>query len=347
MIDLQSLLSPVSSEEPSGPNLEYDASFQALERIAQFKPEQQMGDTVVPAEEPDWREVGTAAEALLATTKDLRVGNQLCKAELRMNGYVGLAQGLGLMRGLVEQFWPTVHPQLDPDDDNDPTLRVNLLAELCDQGTYLNWLRLAPLVVARGLGSFNLRDVLVASGELPAPANVEGLPDAATLAGAFSGAELDQLRATVAAAREARQHVIDIEALVTDQVGAGQAPNLSKFRAMLDQAIKVLDQQVEQRGGATEGGEVPEGAPGEGGASAPAGRKRLEGEIASREDVLRAIDKMLDYYAKSEPSSPVPVLLQRARRLATMNFMDIIRNLAPDGMSQVETIRGPLEEDGG
>lgn len=52
------------------------------------------------------------------------------------------------------------------------------------------------------------------------------------------------------------------------------------------------------------------------------------------------LDLICDYYARCEPSSPVPLLLKRAKRLVFMDFIEIIKDLAPDGLSQVELIRG-------
>jgi type VI secretion system protein ImpA len=70
----------------------------------------------------------------------------------------------------------------------------------------------------------------------------------------------------------------------------------------------------------------------------------LSGEIASRDDVVRALEKICDYYARHEPSSPLPLLLQRCKRLATMSFIEIVKEMVPDGMSQVEIIAGKREE---
>jgi type VI secretion system protein ImpA len=53
------------------------------------------------------------------------------------------------------------------------------------------------------------------------------------------------------------------------------------------------------------------------------------------------IDKILAYYQRYEPSSPVPMLLERAKRLAPMSFMEVMENLAPDSMQQLNVIRGP------
>ena len=55
---------------------------------------------------------------------------------------------------------------------------------------------------------------------------------------------------------------------------------------------------------------------------------------------MRTLKLICDYYARSEPSSPVPLLLKRAQRLATGSFLDILRDLAPDALTQVEKVLG-------
>src|SRR2546430_80882 len=166
VIDLEALTAPVSPDQPCGPNMEYDREFAAFERLAQGKPERQMGDVVQPAEEPDWKQLGDQAKELLAKTKDLRIACQLTKALLRTSGIVGFGEGVHLVRALLERYWAGIHPLLDADDDNDPAMRVNTLAGLADAAT-LAALRLTPIVNARGVGKFGLRDIQAATGEVP------------------------------------------------------------------------------------------------------------------------------------------------------------------------------------
>ena len=68
-------------------------------------------------------------------------------------------------------------------------------------------------------------------------------------------------------------------------------------------------------------------------------------EIRTRADVQRTLDLLCAYYESNEPSSPVPILLRRARRLTAMSFMDLVRDLAPAGSAELEVIRGPQEAD--
>ena len=66
----------------------------------------------------------------------------------------------------------------------------------------------------------------------------------------------------------------------------------------------------------------------------------ITGAVRSREDVTRVLEQICEYYAKTEPSSPVPLLLQRARRLVNLNFVDLLTDLSPDGLSQLKLIAG-------
>ncbi len=338
MIAVERLLQAVDTDPPCGPNLEYDAAYLELERLAKGRPEQQMGDTVNEAEEPDWPKVASQAAALLESSKDLRVALLLTRALLRTRGWAGLAEGLAIVAGLLDLYWDHLHPQLDPDDDNDPIMRINALAGLTDAATVLAWVRATPLVRVRALGSYTLRDLALVTGEL-SPAEGESAPDAASIEAAFAAVELDELSATAQAAAAARDHLASIESITTERAGVGMGADLSKLRVLLDQAVKTLDQRLVQRG-ATGNSSTAAGAPANGaGSAAP-----LSGVVASREQVVEALDKIIAYYERNEPSSPIPLLLTRCKRLVRMTFMDIVRDIAPDAVSAVEALRGRIEQ---
>ena len=66
----------------------------------------------------------------------------------------------------------------------------------------------------------------------------------------------------------------------------------------------------------------------------------MVGEIASREDAIRMLDKICEYFDRHEPSSPVPFLLKRAKTLVVKDFMAILLDLAPGGAEQANLIFG-------
>jgi type VI secretion system protein ImpA len=73
------------------------------------------------------------------------------------------------------------------------------------------------------------------------------------------------------------------------------------------------------------------------------GRAAAPGEIRGPDDVVAMIDRICDYYARAEPSSPVPLLLRRAQRLVGKGFVDIVRDLSPDVVAQILALGGISE----
>jgi type VI secretion system protein ImpA len=67
------------------------------------------------------------------------------------------------------------------------------------------------------------------------------------------------------------------------------------------------------------------------------------GELHSREDVVRQLNRICEYYTRVEPSSPVPLILKRAVRLAEMDFVQIIKDLAPEAIAEIYRISGDKE----
>lgn len=347
-IDVEALLAEIAPGDPCGPDLEYDAEMRELEQASQGKPEQQIGETIVAAQQPDWRDVRRRATALLSRSKDLRIANILARALLHTEGFDGLAAGLGVMRGLIERYWETLHPRLDPDDNNDPTMRINIVMGLCDQTGTLVYVRNTPFVSAANLGRFSLRELSFAAGESTPPEG-ETAPSLATIEGAFLEAPLESITATATALDEGLAHLRELEAKLTDYVGSSNAPNLDPLRRLMYQAAKLVKEKLAARTAsadsdvATASGEA---SASEGTSVSPAAGRTLTGDIRSREDVVRALDKIVEYYGRFEPSSPVPILVKRCKRLVTASFEDIVRNLVPDAVNQLEVFKGPADESG-
>jgi type VI secretion system protein ImpA len=152
------------------------------------------------------------------------------------------------------------------------------------------------------------------------------------------GADLDTMvakalpdPATQAALDEARGAAEAIAAIFADRYGAGRDPQLG-FELILGKLQSV------------------EAKLGKGTAVAPASPTpvlpiaAVPGIIASRDDVVRALDRVLDYYRAHEPSSPVPLLVQRAKRLVPLSFLDAMRELAPAGLKELQAVAGTAEE---
>ena len=326
-LDLESLLAPLPGDAPCGANLEYDPAFQALEEAAAGKPERQY-DKVYPAEPPDWPAVRELALGLAARTRDLRVAVWLARSGARVEGFGAALQGLQLLHGLIERHWDHVHPLLDVNDANDPTARLTALAPLTHDAGLAD-LRAAGLTSTRG--SITVRDLELAFGNAePRPGESAPTRDGATPAVAAAQAQFADLGAQMA---QGSDLVLAIEKALDAKLGAAHSPDLAPLRKLLDGMVAA--------GQAAQGG--PEnGGPDEGVAPTPPAKP--SGAIQSREDAIRTLQRVCDWLEHNEPSHPAPLLIQRAQRLMKKNFMEIIRDLVPDGLGQIEKLAGPGRE---
>lgn len=334
-MDVDQLVAPISDEFPCGEDLEYEPEFGELERAAMGKAAQVMGDEEIEAEPPDWATVYNLAQELLGRSNDLRIAVYLTRAALNQHGPEGLADGLDLFDRLIDQYWDTVHPQLDPEDDYDPMLRLNSILPLSDpEGMVADLLEL-QLVDSKAAGKFKLRDLRVANGELSPLADQANVPDAALINAAFLDADIDEIQASSEQIVRAIGLVKKVEAAILEQVGGAVAPNFSPLTDELTTIQALYAEKLSARG---IGVEMPD-VGGSDGSASPAGAG-ISGDIQSREDAVRMIDKICQFYERAEPSSPVPMLLKRAKRLVAMDYLDIMRDLTPDGVSQAESIGG-------
>jgi type VI secretion system protein ImpA len=345
---------PLADGSVAGPNLELDPEFGALERAAQGKPEQQYGDTIIAASDPDWKEVEEQALALLDRTRDLRVLAHLAIARLHLAGVAAFAAMLGSVRQLLEISWQQVHPQLDLDDDNDPTLRANALLRLGHPSFVLRHIRDLPLANSPRLGRFSWRDIALATGVLDVDQDQER-PSEAMIRSAFQYSDIARLAELRAAALVATEQATSIAAIFDDRTGYGTGPDFLPLTKLLSEVVRDIDRYVvfptaSQDAGPAQVSEPTDAMMPASPQAAPQPQTGESGDVArfapvrSRAEVIRLLDLVCEYYERYEPSSPLPMLLQRARGLVDKNFLEILRDLAPDGLTQAQTIVGSRDE---
>ena len=364
-VDVNAILQPISADAPCGVDLEegnkYDPEFAELERAAVGKPEQQIGNTLVPAESPDWKIVQRKSMEVLARSKDLRAATHLARSLLHTEGWAGFSRGLEVLAGLVNRYWDGMYPRLDPEDDNDPTMRINILMSITEPAV-LSVVRGTPLVSSRSLGRYSLKDLESAAGDSAADPNGDQASAMASIEAAVMDAELAALEETTSAVRGCRAALGDLEAAIANRVASPDSLSFTKLSAIVRKAETFLSARLAQRtpaeaavsangaggtglGGTGHGSGVDMGSVNGTGAGPDPGTGQAgwSGGIRSRDDVLRALNAISGYYEKYEPSSPIPLFMARCKRLVTMGFVDIVRDLVPDALAQVDVLRGRVE----
>jgi type VI secretion system protein ImpA len=366
LIELEALLAPVSESAPAGENLEYQPEFAALEEAALGKPERQMGSGTIPGEPPNFTLLFARSNELLRRSKDLRIAAHLTRACIDKHGFVGMHQGLALLHRLLANYWPSVHPQLDPDDDNDPMMRVSALSALISP-EILTALRAAPMFVTQVAGPVSLRHFAIVAGEQPQPTDGPKV-DANLLEAAFREVPLTVLQTLGSSLQGCRDELKGVSEAFQKGSGGMPGPDFSTLDRIIFQAQNAVRPRLVARSaeagvkpGASPGaagganganggnmaGGVASGAAGDGeggGFAAPEPMAGPSGVIRSRDDVVMLLDKICGYYERHEPSSPLPLLLQRCRKLAALSFIDIVKDLAPAALQQVELIGGIVKE---
>lgn len=345
-MDDTSLLAPISADAPCGPDLEYDPAFLSLESNLDNAFVERAVAGGEEAAGPDWKRIAAQASELMQRTHDLRVAVSLTKAWLNMKGVPGLTRGLTLLQQLLSLRWGSVHPQIGAQGDTDGLMRVNALRSLCDSRSLIAPLRSAPLLRARGLPALSLRDLEQAARKTNGNGEAHEGPDATVIDASFIGCDLDELAAMHESVGAARTAARSLEQLFAEH-STPAVLRLSELIAQLDAIDGQLSPRLRARRAALAShGANDEPQPTAAEESAPAARSALRAggprnSVQDREDALRDLERICAYWEEHEPASPVPMLLRRAQRLAGMSFIELVRELAPSGISEIETLRGP------
>jgi type VI secretion system protein ImpA len=219
------------------------------------------------------------------------------------------------------------------------------MAGLADAAGIIQKIKTATIVTLPGFGPLTIHMLEVATGETVVGDDEERIA-VASLRAALSDVSEAVLVEVVDALARSRSSVEAIEILLVRQVGNAQALNLTPLVRILNRAHLFFAEQspVNVISDATGNMSDRDSGAEQCSPSSRVGSTAVNGEIASRAEVIRVLDSVLRYYVQYEPSSPVPVLLSRAKRLVPKSFMQIMEDLAPDSMQQMLVFQGNAED---
>lgn len=326
-IDVETLTAPLSDTdgERAGPDLSYENRRTAIKAPFLLYSN---GESV---EERAWRESVSAIRDEITETRDVELAVLLTRGGANVGDLSVVQDGADLLAGLLEKMWADVHPAFDGEPD------FIGRKSMCDSLTKIREFT-APLKRAT---VFEHRQGRVTGEDLERFASEGGSAEgyaqfrgaietndperAAEIKAAFGEAiaRLDAIRAAIKRTDVAlvanagddtgtnfqpTYDVIDsLRSAVSPFAGVEEVPAASAANAAADHSVAQVS------------GESPAG-PG------------LSGRVNTREDVIRAIDAVVEYYAAREPSSPVPVLMKRARHWVEMDFLDVLADLVPESV---------------
>jgi type VI secretion system protein ImpA len=332
------LIEPISADAPCGENLEDTAllaSFDVAPIFGLAKSPDTAPDTGEKRKLPEWQVIRSTAIEALCKSKDLRVLAHLGTALLRTDGLAAFARTLSVASAWLDTYWEQTFPLID----EDAMSRRNALNCFADQMAVLDRVRRVPLVSSRQHGTFCLRDIDIANGQAAASKG-ETKADPRAIDAAFQSMPLDELVNLHRCVADAREALLRIDTNMRDHAGAQAAPDFDSLSAHFVRIDKALSAQLAARPDARVVAEAAsgngDGAGAEGGGSGP----RAVGAIRTRDDALRALDAVAEYFKQNEPSSPIPLFIDRAKSLVSKDFFEVLADLAPDALAQVQAASG-------
>lgn len=329
-INLEALLAPVSEDQPVGADLSYDPERHQIEQAFETG---EYGAADSGDADTDWRKIIRLIEQQFARTKDVWLPTYLCRAGARSGDLATIEIGAEALAGLFELYWDSVHPQLDELGLPGRKAPCDSLASRKD---FLAPLERVVLVAHPRLGAFNGVDFERFRSGAEAE---EGY-------GLFRAA-IDELGDEALIEAIGRLDRIEAGLRRADQVftaaAAGEpSPNFAPTYAVLATLRQALSAFVAAPQASAEPA-VADGAPAAPGAGPAA--PRISGAVESREDVARVLEAVADYYRRREPSHPIQFLVQRAKAWISLDFMELLKDITPESLSDAKRLLNKRESD--
>jgi type VI secretion system protein ImpA len=344
-INIDSLLAPISETAPVGVNLRADVSPTSIyyrlkdarsgARAAERRADAEGG---LPGLAADWQTILTLApKALAETSKDLEVTAWYIEGLVRAQGFPGLRDGIHLARGLMAQYWDSF---FSLEDEDGLATRLAPIAGLNGQGnegTLIQPLRKVP-VTAGG------DDVSFAIYHYDQARALTNVTDAEVRARREAGGEVSMERFTAAVNGsggtfyisliediEGTLHEIELLAQVLNERAGREAPRTSDIAGVLTtilNAVRSFSGELVARAlAAAQGSEAQGNMAGSAGA---AGMVMAGGTVSGRDDALRILLQVAEYFKRFEPHSPISTSLEEIVRRARMPFAELLAELLPD-----------------
>jgi type VI secretion system protein ImpA len=351
VLNFAKLLAPIPGDKPTGVDLRTDPSpnspyyvikdarsaARAIERASYEDP--------ANAPVPDWKPVVQQGSKVLGEkSKDLEITAYMIEALLRLNSFGGLRDGFRLARELCEKFWDGIYPL--PDEEGLET-RVAALTGLNGEGgdgTLMVPINRTPLTDSPNLGRLSYASYLEAGtvGKIADPK----VREKRLAAGAMSMEKFEKAVAETPKAfyttlvDDLNKSLEELDKLgkELDKRCANNAPPTSAIKDVLGVVLGVVKDVAKSKleapptaDGAAVKPDAAAGAALAGSAPAAAAQRgEAVGELGNREDALRILLKVADFFRRTEPHNPVSYALEQAARWAKMPLPDLLVELIPD-----------------
>ena len=358
VLDLETLLAPVDGG--AGVDLRLDESANSLYRrlkdargdARREERAKESSDEKEPPVPQGWREVKTlGVQCLAGHSKDFEVASLLLEALVRLDGLAGLIDGTELLAGLLERYWDPGFPQPNEYGLEDRTTPLGALSGESADGTLMQPLRRLPLFRrADGSGvGLHLWKIAEDTDAIPDEGDsakrrkarfAAGVPEMpALMAEARVDAEALRRNARLAARAEAAWAALG--AAMDTRLGP-LSPNTRRVAEALETmgqvatrligpiAAAAAEPETREVGAVTDQAGVDQAATDQAGAGAVAGTMMAPRALRTRDDAIRQLEEIADFFRRTEPHSPLAYTLDDAARRARLPLPELLAEVLPD-----------------
>lgn len=335
------VLSPVSADDPCGPDLEGDSDFDGVLTSLEGRfPQSYLKFSNPPkmTSSSEMTELFTgfnlAAEmapllTLLKRSRDIRLLIPLAKLSILGGDFSRFCELVRVMAALIDRHWEDVHPRAL---DGSFVIRESHLSLLVDTATVTMPLQEKPFIILRRIGPVSYRTCLLSSKAVT-PREKDTVIDESDLRSALvksdDFADIKVLNAGLAAAASALRQ---IRTKFVDIVGGQEAPDFSKIDQIITGFTGFLQTIIAEREPVAAPVEDTEPLPGDtpSNASPAAGTPVPASAIRNSTDVVATLNGIETYFRRQEPSNPAMLLVRQAQQLVGKSFIEAMRTLNPD-----------------
>jgi type VI secretion system protein ImpA len=291
-----------------------------------------------------WRLVRRLGEEMLTSgTRDFEVGAWLTEALVRQHGLAGLISGVRLLTTLLQTAWDEGSPAPDTDGIEDRGIILGGLSGASGDGTVLQPLRRLPLFRRTDntpLPLYRYEQAEEVAGRADPDYRerryAAGVPELTVLEAEASTAR-PTLRALSADVAEALETWRSFDTVLMERFASYEEVPTSRLSRLLERLQDVVNKLAGPAPAdpvaetAEENAAPGTAAPGRSGGS---GVGDPNASIANREAALATLERLADFFEKTEPHSPLAYTLRDAARRGRMTLPELLAEVLPDETSR-------------
>lgn len=347
--EISELLNPCEPNSPYGDDPRQDTSVESI--YFRLKDARNAARTIERAisqgdsgdKTPDWELVASLSfELITQKAKDLEAASYFIEALARLKGFSGIRDGFIAVKRLAEEFWDGLYPIPDEEGLATKIGPINALNGVDGEGILLPAIRQIPITEFGSTKTYGYGDWINIGKleELDPEAREKrierGAPDPADFRATVQTTSADFFLNIFEDIKETKVALKEMSD-VLDQKCGEMILQTSSLSNLLDEIISALESFA---------GEKLENAralavvdPGQ--SDSENGNNSMEvvsvsatpgsgGPIKNRDDALRQLRILADFFLRTEPHSPVSYAINQAVRWGKLSLPDLLAELVPD-----------------